>query len=762
MRPFTRLLFFGLGGLAAAIAIALLLLLAVASANTEFFESYYALLYRVNLGVGVLLLLIVTGLFVVLLNRLRKGRFGTRLMTKLGIFFAIVGVLPGVLIYLVSLQFVSRSIESWFDVKVETALEAGLNLGRAMIENSRADLEKKARIMADQLSLDQAYRSDTATALLLSRLQNQFAVQEATLLNANNQIVASASDNYDVLPDLPSRAMLRQAHHARAYATVEALGSHSGEPTGFRLRVVIPLAMPVAERVDRFQSSRAGAYYLQLIQIVPVALSANAIAVEQAYAEYQAKAIGRVGLRKMYIGTLTLTLLLVVFIAMILALVLGRQLAHPLLQLLQGTKAVAEGDLSSRLDFSGNDELSLLTQQFNQMTQQLADARNSVNINRQALEQSKAYLESILTHLTAGVLVMDAHFVLTTANPGAERIFHLDIAPFLGKTLDSIAGLKRFSAAVHVAFDEQETNALAHWQKQIEIPQLEERESLVLLVRGTRLPATHLEQRGFLIVFDDITEFLSAQRALAWGEVARRLAHEIKNPLTPIQLSAERLQMKLLEKLSENDAKMLERSIGTIVTQVGAMKRMVDDFRDYARLPQAILQNLQLNELIAEVLALYGIDDIQHATHDVIKLDLADNLPEIQGDPSQLRQVIHNLVQNALDAVEGQESKACIMLSTDAVEYQPRTGEAAVQTVRLIIADNGPGFSAQILGRAFEPYMTTKAKGTGLGLAVVKKIIEEHGARIDLRNGSTVTQNALLKGASVTITFMKLAKKLVA
>ncbi len=759
MKPSARYLLLGLGGVIVAVAVVLLWLLAIASANTEFFERYYALLYRVNLAVGVLLSVIVSIFFIILFNRLRKGKFGTRLMAKLGIFFAIVGVLPGLLIYLVSLQFVSRSIESWFDVKVETALEAGLNLGRAIIDNARTDLEQKARVMADQLSLNHTSRSDTATALLLSRLQSQFGVQEATLLNGHNQVLASASDNYDVLPKLPSRAILRQAHQTRGYTVVETLGNAAQEPTGFQVRVIVPLTAPVITKMERLQAPETNIYYLQLVQHLSAPLSTNASAVEQAYAEYQAKAIGRVGLRKMYIGTLTLTLLLVVFIAMSLALLLGQQLVRPLLQLLQGTKAVAQGDLSPYLAFSGNDELSLLTQQFNQMTKQLAEARNAVNVNRQALEQSKAYLESILMHLTAGVLVMDYRFILTTANPGAERIFQLNLATFIGKPLDHITLLRKFNTTLHSAFVEQENTGATHWQKQIEVPQSGEKETLILLVRGTRLPANNPNKRGFLVVFDDITEFLSAQRALAWGEVARRLAHEIKNPLTPIQLSAERLQMKLFDKLPEKEAKMLERSITTIVTQVGAMQRMVDDFRDYARLPQAVLQNIQLNELIIEVLALYGIDDIQQTTHNLIKLDLADNLPEIQGDPSQLRQVIHNLIQNALDAVEGEGTQACVMLSTDAVKYQPRAVESVVQSVRLTVADNGPGFSAHILSRAFEPYMTTKAKGTGLGLAVVKKIVEEHGARIDLRNNSAVMSNALTRGASVTITFVKLAKK---
>ncbi|WP_199032860.1 PAS domain-containing sensor histidine kinase, partial [Ralstonia sp. ASV6] len=720
--------------------------------------------------------------------------------------------LPGVLIYLVSLQFVSRSIESWFDVKVESALEAGLNLGRTTMDSALADLQNKGRLIAEQVGDGSA----SATAITLNRLREQFGVQEATIFTASGRVVATASSTYDTLvPSLPDQAILEQARAPGGYASLEG-GSDSDGDTGptpstrsnnrhndlYQLRVVVALGTASREESPLGSSSPARKWagtglladrraedgnsgtsrgfgligetgreerFLQLVQPVPQALARNADAVQRAYQEYQEKALGRTGLRKMYIGTLTLTLFLAVFIAVMLALLLGAQLARPLLMLLQGTREVAEGDLSPKRELHTRDELGVLTQQFNQMTRQLADARRAVEQNRAALEQSKAYLESVLTNLTAGVFVFDHRFVLLTANPGAERIFKQPFGAWVGQGLASIVPLSAFDQVVEQAFAEQDAStaaggAAAHWQKQVEIPLEDEDEPLTLLVRGTRLPGpsvgAHGTERGYVVVFDDISDVISAQRSVAWGEVARRLAHEIKNPLTPIQLSAERLEMKLSPKLTDADAEVLRRGATTIVNQVAAMKRMVDDFRDYARTPPAVLQDLDLNGLASEVLHLYGIDHPSQHDHPVIEVKLGEGLPLIKGDPTQLRQVIHNLLQNAQDAVAENESAgrpaAHVMLQTDTVEYDDASG-ARRQAVRLAIADNGSGFSSRILSRAFEPYVTTKSKGTGLGLAMVKKIMDEHGARIELRNRQSGQSGTDTVGAQVSILFVKLA-----
>ncbi|AOJ64171.1 PAS domain-containing sensor histidine kinase [Burkholderia ubonensis] len=749
-------------------ALLLLVLLAAASANTEFFDRYYSWLYATNIVVALVFLLVVLGLIGMIVVRLRKGKFGTRLLAKLAVFFALVGVVPGGIIYIVSYQFVSRSIESWFDVNVETALTAGLNLGRGMLDASLSDLQTKARLMSDQLA--SADTNTNGTTLTLLRLRDQFGVQDATIVEPGRSgpgaapdlhIVAQASGNFAALipDDLPTPLMLNQARERGVYAAIE--GEVDGDPHAhgakgaLRLRVVRPIpdaSTSLLQPAERF---------LQLTQPVPPTLAHNADAVQRAYREYQEKALGRTGLRKMYIGTLTLALFLATFIAMMLALALGQQLARPLFLLAQGTKEVAEGDYTPKREIKSRDELGFLTQAFNAMTRQLSEARLAVENNRIALEHSKAYLESILANLTAGVFVLDRQFRLTTANRGAERIFRQPFDALIGATLDQVGVVAEFGAMVRKAFADREAASdggsgdHGHWQQQFAVEVPGEADPLTLLVRGTRLVSTVEGQAddpqtsGYVVVFDDISDVISAQRSVAWGEVARRLAHEIKNPLTPIQLSAERLQMKLSDKLAPTDADVLKRGATMIVNQVAAMKRMVDDFREYARTPPAVLANLQLNELVSEVLGLYGVGEGKST----IVVELAP-LPVIRGDATQLRQVIHNLLQNAQDSV-AEVAQPRVLIETKTVEYgDPDTEGKTRVAVRLTVSDNGPGFPARILTRAFEPYVTTKAKGTGLGLATVKKIIDEHGARIDLRNRM---HGEVVEGAQVSILFLQLA-----
>ena len=429
--------------------------------------------------------------------------------------------------------------------------------------------------------------------------------------------------------------------------------------------------------------------------------------------------------------------------------------------LAEGTKAVAEGNLSPRPIVASKDELGTLTQSFNTMTRQLADARASVEKNRSELENAKGYLESVLANMSAGVMVLDRNFKLVTCNESVERILQHDFAQHIGKPLKDIEGLSAFAQVITQSFSEQSAQSAAgraggenlHWQHQIDVPRRmggpEADNDISLLARGSRLPGAR--EGSYVVVFDDISDVISAQRSIAWGEVARRLAHEIKNPLTPIQLSAERLHMKLEGKLNEADAKVLERSTETIVNQVTAMKRMVDDFRDYAKTPPAVLSLLDLNALIEEILHLYLNGD----GGDIIHASLAQDLPLIMGDPTQLRQVIHNLLQNAQDAVADRGEQAAaprIDIITEEIHYRSSDG-AVSNAVQLTITDNGPGFTPKILAHAFEPYITSKPRGTGLGLAMVKKIIEEHGGRIDIQNRSDTN------GAKVAILLLKLSSE---
>jgi nitrogen fixation/metabolism regulation signal transduction histidine kinase len=481
--------------------------------------------------------------------------------------------------------------------------------------------------------------------------------------------------------------------------------------------------------------------------------------VQAAYREYQQRVLAREGLRKMYIGTLTLALVLAVFGALLLAVALGNQLARPLLLLAEGVAQVAKGDLRAKPVFASRDELGGLTRSFAEMTEQLSDARALVHRSVVQVEGARANLQTILDNLTAGVIVFDRDGRIDTVNPGATRIVRLPLSAYRGRRLDEVPGLDDFAAKVWQRFElhasSPEAGERDHWQDSFELQtqdaQKRDRDTLTLLVRGAAMP-----QGARLMVFDDITEVVSAQRSEAWSEVARRLAHEIKNPLTPIQLSAERLQHKLEAKLEGSDQAMLVRSVATIVAQVQAMKTLVNEFRDYARLPAAQLKPLDLNALVGEVLVLYGAAQESGRLH----AELANDLPHIVGDGTQLRQVIHNLVQNAFDAV-AEQPDGRVLVRTEVA----RSEQGELRAVRLQVIDNGHGFPDKVLKRAFEPYVTTKSKGTGLGLAVVKKIADEHGARVRIANLGMVADTAagqtddrgVAKGAQVSLSFSKFA-----
>jgi nitrogen fixation/metabolism regulation signal transduction histidine kinase len=450
----------------------------------------------------------------------------------------------------------------------------------------------------------------------------------------------------------------------------------------------------------------------------------------------------------MVIGTLTLAGVLAVFGAVLLAVVLGNQITRPLLLLADGVREVSAGNLAARPVFPSSDELGGLTRSFAQMTRQVLEAREQVQRSVGELEAARARVQTILDNLTAGVIVLNPQGGIETVNPGALRILGNGLAAHAGEPLSAVPGLEDFARSVGARFQalssSPEPGGHEPWQEALEL-RPGQAGALTLLARGALLPGG-----GMLLVFDDITEVVSAQRAQAWAEVARRLAHEIKNPLTPIQLSAERLQHKLESRLEGADQAMLVRGVATIVDQVEAMKRMVNEFRDYARLPTAQPAPLALNELVVDVLALYG----QAQEGGLLRAQLASGLPDILGDGTQLRQVVHNLVQNALDAV-AEEPQARVTVATEAVRDE---ADGSITAVRLAVEDNGTGFSEAVLKRAFEPYVTSKPRGTGLGLALVKKIADEHRARVRLRNRHEGDRpEGPVTGARVSISFFGLA-----
>ncbi|WP_436295446.1 MULTISPECIES: ATP-binding protein [unclassified Variovorax] len=724
--------------LVTAIGLVLMFLLAQSTNNRAFYEENYARLFGINVVVAVVLLLVLGWVAFRLLRRLRQGKFGSRLLIKLAAIFALVGVVPGALVYLVSYQFVARSIESWFDVKVEGALDAGLNLGRATLDSLSDDLVSKVRSASNQL----AEVPDARAGLVLERIRDQLGATDVVLWTGNGQLVAGAgASRFQLNPERPTPQQFRQVRADRAIAHIEGLDETpapgAAPPPPASVRALALVQRPGFE----FNTEPR---FLQVTQPLPPAVVANALAVQEANREYQERALAREGLRRMYIGTLTLTLFLAVFGAVLLAVLFGNQLARPLLVLAEGVRQVAGGDLRPTAVLQGKDELGGLTRSFAVMTQQLADARGAVEKTMGELDAARANLQTILDNLTSGVIVLDPQGTILSTNPGATRVLRAPLAAYEGQLLADVPALAEFGHSVQQQFDEFQVerlqHGLDHWQHAFELHASGEgmsQDAINIVARGAELPGD-----ARLLVFDDISEIVSAQRAQAWGEVARRLAHEIKNPLTPIQLSAERLEMKLTGKVPPAEEAVLAKSVKTIVDQVDAMKRLVNEFRDYARLPAADLKPVDLNALVADVLQLYGGENAPIA----LRSELDERCPPIRGDAQQIRQVVHNLLQNAQDAAEaaasGSERAGEVVIRT-------RLGDSG-QRVRLTVQDNGPGFAENILKRAFEPYVTTKTKGTGLGLAVVKKIADEHGARIELSNRIV---DGAVAGAQVSLSF---------
>ncbi len=744
-------------GAAIVSALALLGLLAWSTNNASQLDAYYPVLLGLNTVVAIGLGGWVLFLGVRLARQLRRHAFGARLTARLAFAFALVGVVPGVLIYTLSVGFISRSIESWFNVRVNAALDAGLDLGRAALDSRLVDLNNKARAMQLELG-DVPASPDPEVALTLTRLRERLAVPEALIFTANGSVVAFSTSSFGTLaPDLPPPTVIQQVRATRSYSATEA-ATPDADNTQLVLRVIVPL-LARTDYADLNTFMRPDARYLQLVQAVPDTIATAANQVQSGYRDYQELALSRLGLRKLYGITLTLAVLLAAFTAIGAAFALSSRLVRPLLRLAAGTHAVTVGDFRQLPEPQTRDEVGQLTRSFNAMTRQLAEARRMVEANRLQLERSNAYLENVLATLSSGVLVFDETFRLTTVNQGAQRILGADLRTAPGRPLETVPHLAGFASAIRQAFAAHAATESSrhHWQQQIEIakpgdgemaepapePFLHQRRTattLMLLVRGSHLVVDGAA--GYVVVFDDITDVISASRVVAWGEVARRLAHEIKNPLTPIQLSAERLQVKLEGKLEGPDAALLQRATTTIVNQVASMQSMVNDFRDYARTPSPVLQNTDVNALVADVLALYGWDP-QHAPHGSgegarLQVSLADPLPHALCDPTQMRQIILNLVSNASDAVAGSKDHPPPDDPTISVTTRPANAKLSDGTrlaaIQLTVTDNGMGFADSVLQRAFEPYVTTKPRGTGLGLAIVKKIVEEHGGRIELAN----------------------------
>jgi PAS domain S-box-containing protein len=679
------------------VGIVLIYLLSSASANSGLFlHNYYGLL-AVAGGLALLLTLLAGYQMWQLASKIRSHVFGAKLTLRLALFFSLIAILPGVLVYAVSVQFLEKSIESWFDVRVEKALEGSLNLGRGALEDSLAELSKKGRFVALLLS----QKTPDQYAATLKLLVDEGATRQVAMFNRQGRLLSFASSLPGSRPDRPDANMIRDTLKSGVYSFVDAESDRR-----LKLRVLVAVGSPRLPPGD--------VRILQFVEPVPRQVSKDEDAVQSVYDDYRQRMLSRVGLKRLYGITLTLSLLIVLLSAVSAAIFISNRMSAPLAALAEGTRAVAQGDFSRLSPTRNSDELGLLTVLFNRMTSQLSEAKDMSEQRQQQVEEARIYLESVLGHLSSGVLATDGQFRLRSVNVTAGQILGEPIADLVGRSLPDIAAthplLRTFMQAVLQGFEE---SSGPEWKRQFE--RMGRNGPQVLLVRGTRLSAAMEE--GCVIVFDDITHLLQAERQAAWGEVARRLAHEIKNPLTPIQLSAERLQHKLSDKLEEGDAEMLRRATRTIVSQVTALKNMVVEFADYARAPSPKMDTVDMHQLLHEVLGLYEAADIP------VSLRLDAQQTRVRGDATRLRQVVHNLLQNAQDALLDEKEPEIVIGSAN------RGG-----ALHVWVQDNGHGFPQNLLARAFDPYVTTKMKGTGLGLAIVKKIVEEHGGTIEIRN----------------------------
>jgi nitrogen fixation/metabolism regulation signal transduction histidine kinase len=679
----------------------LLFLLSKASSSSEFISgSSYTIVLILSSIFILSLIAIIANQITKLFRNIKKDVMGSRLSMRLVISFTLMAVIPGLIVYLVSVNFLTRSIESWFNVKVESALDGGLKLGQKALDIMLTDLELKAERMALTLSS----MPTTAQYGALSDLREKSGVQDATIISDQGKIIAvSSNDAESFLPALPTLIQLKQAEN-NIYGKIEPITNK-----GLYLRVLAPI------NESSVSNERL---ILQILQPVPDSLSTIAESVQTVFQDYQKLSYSRDSLKVIFSITLTLVLMLAILTAVAIGFLLSRKLSEPLALLAEGTKKIAKGNFKTMLPEKGKDELGVLVRSFNSMTRQLDHATQTSKNNQIRLESARSYLETVLAHLSSGVIVIDDAMEIKSFNIAASKILQVDLSKNTDKLLTSISSknkaLKDFVTDVKKEIEISSKKKQAEIIKQFEIKY--KKNNQVLLLQITPLPQNKLN--NYVLMIDDITMMIQAQRDAAWSEVARRLAHEIKNPLTPIQLSAERIKHKLGAKLNKDDTDVLNKAVATIVNQVDAMKTMVNEFSEYARAPKLNLELTDINKFIKEISLLFENSGIKISTK------LSKKLPEIKVDVNMMRQVLINLIQNAQDAMTANIKSSTLQISTSKLKNY----------IVLSIQDNGPGFSADILKKAFEPYVTTKSHGTGLGLAIVKKIIEEHEGIITIEN----------------------------
>ncbi|KPJ93972.1 MAG: hypothetical protein AMJ55_07125 [Gammaproteobacteria bacterium SG8_15] len=691
-----------------------LTLLSTATQSSVQFGRLHLVLVVIN-ALGLIVLVGLIGVnFIRLIRNYRRNVVGSRLTARLVIIFVILAVAPVSVVYYFSLGFLQRGIDSWFDVRVEAAMEDALELSRSSLDLRIRELLKQTRVMADSL----IYKADATVLLTLNDLRSEGNAYELTLLTDSGHVIASSSaDTTAIIPSKPDEVILSQVRTNNSYAGLAPMGD-----LGLQIRVAVAV-----------DSVEAPAQQRVLYALYPIAdrMSQLADSVQSAYGQHKELIYLREPLKNSFTLTLSLVLLVSLLTAIWAAFFSAQRLVAPVRVLAVGTRAVAAGNYDKKLPVTSNDELGSLVQSFSDMTTKISMARDEAERSKEQVERERAYLRAVLGRLSSGVITLDGDLQIRVANSAASQILGIDVERAIGRPLNVIKGyskhLRDFVEVLsrNLVMDQQE------WHEEVAVAR--KRGNKILMCRGAMLPSDEDTRAGYVVVFDDVTNLVQAQREAAWGEVARRLAHEIRNPLTPIQLSAERLRRKYLTRMKPEDAEVLDRSTHTIVQQVESLKEMVKAFSEYARVPKLQLQPLDIEMLINEVLDLYRDDESD------IKFSVSINadVPDVEADVGRIRQLLHNLLKNAIESTRGSKD-SLISISVE------RIVDAKQDMLELRVVDNGPGIPESMMDKIFEPYTSTKTKGGGLGLAVVKRIVEEH-------SGSVFAENRHEGGACIVV-----------
>jgi nitrogen fixation/metabolism regulation signal transduction histidine kinase len=686
-----------------------LFLLTSAAQHAKLSGEFYFVLLGVNI-LGILTLSILIAANVLRLYRqLRAKVLGSRLTLRMVAMFVLLVVAPITVVYYFSVQFLSKGVDSWFDVKIDKAVDDALLLGATTLEAIKQ--EGVEHLVEGARRLESASNRFEVIPLL-NELSDESGYIELSMYTQEGRFIASSYQiEQFLIPSIPGERILSQVGRGREYVGLEPISGG-----GQQLRIAVPVRSPGLGVPDRV---------LQALQLLPSRYAELAHSVESVSAQYKQMIFFRGPLKFSLILTLTLVALVATLLAVWAAIFISRRMMAPLRDLAEGTRAVAAGDYGKELPVNSTDELGVLVRSFNDMTKQINKAQHRVRTSQREAENQRTYLETVLGHLSSGVMSFDNAHKMRTSNSAVTQILGLEFES--GLSADRIKEEHPNLEPLFSVIEDSMTQQKNEWQSEVTI--FGSRGRQVLILRGTKLTG----RGGCVVVFDDITDLIQAQRDAAWGEVARRLAHEIKNPLTPIQLSAERIRRKYLGLLEGEDRATLDRATRTIVQQVQSMEEMVNAFSIYAQPVRMELNEINLNQLVTDVSELYKRDDR------VIdfRFDLKNDLPLITADARGLRQVLNNLLINAQDALASTTNPA-IVLSTRSVQSDSNN------YIELTVQDNGPGIPEDLLGKLFEPYVTTKAKGTGLGLAIVKRIVEEHG-------GAIWVESQLGDGAKTTV-----------